>query len=347
MSTERYAEFLQGKDVARDEIEKRMALACELIDFLADRGGIGTAGKEQVEEFAQKLIAEVRNSGDNFSYLCDYAAWLDQRSLYVALIELMDCCNALEVLANEVEVRHGRDVRDRIFREFLPPLGAGERERSAYTKTISERMAGELTPEEARAAWFQVQHGIPPESWRESDEADEDKFQACGGDIDRFLDLKRKERDEMLTQLRDEGKLWYTVEIDDEVLEFIKGDPEMEGGRREGDRIYVTKVPYNAVRYLHVTDAKMKRYYACHCPLLREAILNDWQVSPDVCSCSLGHASHYLAGLGMDIRGEVLESAVKGDARCRFVFYLQKDRPAQSASASNAALAPQDSQRAS
>lgn len=37
---------------------------------------------------------------------------------------------------------------------------------------------------------------------------------------------------------------------------------------------------------------------------------------------SLGHASHYLAGLGLALKGEVLESAVKGDTRCRFVFYL-------------------------
>jgi hypothetical protein len=66
----------------------------------------------------------------------------------------------------------------------------------------------------------------------------------------------------------------------------------------------------------------MKRYYACHCPLVREAILQDQPVSSEVCDCSLGHASHYLAGLDQELRGEVLESAVKGDTRCRFVFYL-------------------------
>ena len=72
----------------------------------------------------------------------------------------------------------------------------------------------------------------------------------------------------MLTRLRDEDKLWYTVLINDEVLEFITNDPEMETGRREGDKVYITKVPYNAVRYLHETDPQLKRYYACHCPLV-------------------------------------------------------------------------------
>ena len=279
------------------------------------------AGKAEVERFARELVAEGRNILENVSFLCDYADWLGHRELYVALVELTDCHNALDVLANEIEERHGHEVRDRVFSQPLPPLGASEKERCAYTRMVMEEMAQQITPAETRAAWFQVQHGIPADVWRKSDMADKEKFLQCG-DIDAFLDLKRRERNALLTRLRDEDRLWYTVEITDEVLEFVKSDPEMEGGRREGNKIYITKIPYNAVRYLDETDAKLKRYYACHCPLLREAILNEQPIFPDVCYCSLGHASHYLAGLGLELRGEVLESAVKGDTRCRFVFHL-------------------------
>jgi hypothetical protein len=110
--------------------------------------------------------------------------------------------------------------------------------------------------------------------------------------------------------------------INNEVLDFITNDPAMETGRREGNKIYITKVPYNPVRYLQETDPQIKGYYACHCPLVREAILQGHSISSAVCDCSLGHASHYLAGLDQELKGEVLESAVKGDTRCRFVFYL-------------------------
>jgi hypothetical protein len=294
------------------------------VKFLTDLGQKGTtaaAGKEAVERFARDLIAEGRNTLENFSILRDYANWLGLRKLYVALIEVMDCHNALQVLADEIEGRHSRELRNRIFREPLPPLGADEKERCAYTRTIMKRMAPELAPAEMRATWFQVQHGIPAEAWRKGDMTEKEKYRKCG-DIDTFLDLKRQERDLMLTRLRDEDRLWYTVVINDEVLAFVKSDPEMEVGRREGDKIYISKIPYNAVGYLHETDPRMKRYYACHCPLLREAILKDQPVSPEACACSLGHASHYLAGLDQVLRGEVLESAIQGDARCRFVFYL-------------------------
>jgi hypothetical protein len=330
MKIEAYREYLQGKDLPDDVIERQQAIIGDLINFFTDHGlgeDAAIAGKAEVERFARKLIAEERNTLENFSALCDYADWLGHRKLYVALLEVMDCHNAMAVLADELEERHGREIRDRVFREALPPLGADEKDRSAYTRTITERMEQQIAPKEIRAAWRGVQHGIPADVWRQSDMADKEKYQQCGS-IDEFLNLKRQERDAMLTRLRDEDKLWYTGVINGEVLQFIKSDPEMEVGRREGDKIFITQVPYNAIRYLHETDPKMKRYFACHCPLVREAILHDQPVSPDVCECSLGHASHYLAGLDQELKGEVLESAVKGDTRCRFVFYLpNKDNP--------------------
>jgi hypothetical protein len=324
MKLEEYREYLQRQDIPGPTIEKQMVIVRDFAKFLTGLGlkeTATTAGKKEAEKFARQLVAEGRNTLEKFSLLCDYTDWLGYRKLYVALIELMDCHNALSVLADAIEAKHGQEMRERIFREALPPLGADEKERCAYTRTIMEGMAQQITPEEARAAWFQVQHGIPADVWRQSDLEDREKYKQCTS-IDDFLDLRRRERDAMLTRLRDEDRLWYTVVINDEVLEFIRNDPEMEGGRRERDKIFITKVPYNAIRYLHATDAKMKRYYACHCPLVREAILEDQPISSDVCNCSLGHASHYLAGLDLELKGEVLESAVKGDTRCRFVFHL-------------------------
>lgn len=319
MNTAAYKAHLQGQGIPDDVLEGKIAVIEDFARFLSDSD---SNAKEVVEKFAHKSIAEGRNTLENFSTLRDYTDWLGNRPLYVAWIEVMDGHNALEVLADEIEKRHGQAKRDRLFSDGWPPLGADENERCAYTQTLTERMDQQLTSEESRAAWFQVQHGILAHDWQQSDTSDREKYQQCGGDIDAFLALKRKERDSMLTHLHDENRLWYTVEITDEVLEFVRNDPEIEGGRREGNRVYITKIPYNADRYLHETDPRKKRYYACHCPLVRQAILQDQPISADVCNCSLGHASHYLAGLDQEIRGEVLESALKGDMRCRFVFYL-------------------------
>ena len=199
MKIEGYREYLQGRDIPADAIEKQISIIGDFVTFLTDLGlKETTAGKEEVERFARRLIADGRNTLENLSSLCDYADWLGHRTLYVALIEVMDCHNALEVLADEIEERHGREVRDRIFREALPPLGADEKERCAYTRTIMGRMAQQITPEETRDAWFQVQHGIPADVWRKRDMTNKEKYRQCGN-IDEFLDLKRRERDAMLT----------------------------------------------------------------------------------------------------------------------------------------------------
>jgi hypothetical protein len=327
MKQETFERHLQGLGISQEEVEKRLALAGVFGRFLEsmDEQDIKTAGKKEAELFAANLIAEGRNALENFSILRDWAGWLGNRGLYVGWIELMDCHNALEVLAAEIERRYGRETREKIFADPLPPLGADEKERSAYTLEITGRMARIIPADQARSAWFQVQHGIPADAWRQSDEADAALFQSLG-DIDRFLDAKRAERDALLARLRDRDELWYTVAITDAVLEYVKSDPEMEVGHRDGEKIYISKIPYNADRYLRETDPTVKRYFACHCPLVRQAILDGRSISPEVCHCSLGHASHYLAGIGRAYRGEVLESAVRGDLRCRFVFRPVEDK---------------------
>ncbi|MFA5014391.1 MAG: hypothetical protein WC549_02470 [Actinomycetota bacterium] len=324
MKIEEYSKYLQKQDILDDVIEKRIKIIEDFINYLKDSDSKeikSAVVKEEVEKFARKLIVEKRNTPENFSFLCDYADWPGNRKFYVAFIELMDCYNALEVLADKIEKKYGQDICNRIFTEPLPPLGANEKERCAYTRMITEQMSQQLTTEDIRNIWFQVQHGIPASDWFNGDIADKNKYRQYG-DIDEFLEFKRQERNTLLKKLRNENQLWYTLEINDEVLEFITSNPEMESGRREGNRFYITKVPYNPIRYLHETDKRMKRYYACHCPLVREAILKDQPISPDICYCSLGHASHYLAGLNQELKGEVLESAIRGDVRCRFVFYL-------------------------
>lgn len=323
MKIKEYEEYLKQQGIPSEKIENRMSIIGDFVKFLTDLGfneNIDAAGKEDVDKFMHILIKDKRNTLENITCLGDYAYWIGYRKLYVALIEVMDCHNALDKLVYEIEKKHGKKICKQIFNKALPQLGANETERGNYTRNLLKRITGFISPEESREAWFRVQHGLSSEFWFEIDASDKEKFSKCEG-IDEFLNLKRQERNALLKKLHDEKKPWYTIEITDEVLEFIKSDPEIEGVRRDGNRFYITKVPYNAGRYLKEKDNKLKRYYACHCPLVRDAILQDQPVSPDICYCSLGHASHYLAGLGLELKGEVLESAIKGDTRCRFVFY--------------------------
>ena len=331
METNEYGQSLRAQGLSEAEIKTRLEAVDTVEQELAALGiALASARKEDFYRVAQTLITRGQNTPETFDALCDYLLWRGLRPQYIALTEITDCHNGMAKLAETIEARHGAEMRGRIFQDAPPPLGADEAQRCAYTRSVTGRMEALLTKQEARAAWFTVQHGIPASYWEFSDAKDREIFAQCGS-VGEFLERKLRERNDMLQQLHDRDGLWYTMEITDEVLAFVTGDLHMEAGGLNGAGIIITKVPYQPARWLHETDVRLRRYYACHCPLVREAILRGEPISDDVCYCSLGHASHYLAGLGLNLRGEVLESAVRGDERCRFIFYLPEEASGASA----------------
>jgi hypothetical protein len=72
------------------------------------------------------------------------------------------------------------------------------------------------------------------------------------------------------------------------------------------------------------TDPVMKRYYACHCPWARESIKNgNLQLNPIFCNCSGGFSKKpWEIIFEQELKVQVLESALKGDSRCRFAVHL-------------------------
>ena len=327
MRTNEYKEHLCKQGISDAGINERIAAIQAFSEGLRTLGAdVASAHKEAIGKYAKRLIAEGNNTPETFDALCEYTLWRGLRAQYIALVEISDCYNGMGVLGKAIEARHGAKVRDRIFMELPPPLGADEGERYAYTRQIAERMAELLTPEEARAAWFQVQHGIPESYWKKHDIREKEKYAGCET-LGAFLQGKRQDRNAMLKTLHDKDELWFTMELTDEVLDFITSDVHMEIGKHGGKTgIVVTKVPYQAARFLRETDGKLKRYYACHCPLIREAIIRGEPIPAEVCYCSLGHASHFLAGMNLEnLTGEVLQSVAQGDDRCRFIFYLPEE----------------------
>ncbi len=327
MKADEYREHLRKQGVPEAEIEERINVIRAFEEGLSELGvKLASAGKAQIGQYAKRMIRNGSNTLANFERLSAYALWLGLRAQYVALVELTDCHNGMEKLMEIIEKRHGAEIRGQIFREPMPPLGVDEQERYRHTQTITARMAELLPEEERRRVWFLVQHGISAEDWRLSDATEKERYSGCQT-LGEFLEQKRKYRNAALTRMHDQNELWYTMELTDEVLQFLTCEYHMQIGEHNGRKgIVVTKVPYQADRFLRETDEKLKRYYACHCPLIREAILRDEPITADVCYCSLGHASHYLAGMGLHtLEGEVLESAAQGDARCRFIFYLPEE----------------------
>jgi hypothetical protein len=137
-----------------DKVETNLADIDDLLGFLEDQGvAPDRAGKHQVEQYARGLIASGRNTHETFTHLHRYASAAGYRRLCVALLEALDCDNAMEVLADVLETRHGREVRDEVFPGPLPAPWTDEATRCDHAVAAAGRMAARLSPAESRAAY--------------------------------------------------------------------------------------------------------------------------------------------------------------------------------------------------
>lgn len=319
-----FQKFLEEREVSEDMIEQSFQIVEEFEAFLHEKkGNLESASVDNFREFSGLMIRDEKNSYDNYVALARYNYFVENMTVYLAVLELLDGSNVLEVLHEKLGLAIGEEKRDEVFEGIaLPPMGTPSTEKPRFTQAIMEKLEAIVDPSTCQKALADVAHGIPREWYAEERE----KFLQAEN-IDKYIALKRQKAIAQLEKHRDEGTLFFNQEITDEVIEFVKSHPDVLTGVREGDKIIHTKIPYLAKEYLTETDEKMKRYYYCHCAWARETIRTDEiEVSPTFCYCSAGFTKQpWEVALDQPLEVEILKSALKGDLECKFAIKLPKD----------------------
>ncbi len=141
-----------------------------------------------------------------------------------------------------------------------------------------------------------------------------------------WLDGFHNRKVEEISKHAKDKTLWFEQEITDEVVEFVKNNPEILGAVIEDGYLYATKIPYNIIKYLSVKTDFEKRKYACHCPVAASSIKEEKSGVPLLwCYCSAGFEKLLFDTVfGVDVKVEVIESVLAGDLRCRFKIEIPK-----------------------
>ena len=95
-------------------------------------------------------------------------------------------------------------------------------------------------------------------------------------------------------------------------------------GRREGNRIISTKMPFDWAGYWAEEDPEIKRFHFCHCPRVRDVLKN--QLDPI-------YETYWLCGGGFyksiwehildkQVSVEVLQTVMHSDPVCQFAIHL-------------------------
>jgi hypothetical protein len=325
MDKEGYHRYLTDREnpIPEDEIVEATAMVERFEAFVkkSDKT-LDTAGSDEVNAFSKVLIEENINTYENLVALSRYGYFLKNLDLYLAVLELIDGAEVMNVLHERLGDMVGENLRDKILPESkLPPLGLPSAEKVHVTKEVMEKMVEVLDNETCSRVLNAVAHGLP----KDFRKGEREKYLEAGS-IDEYLRRKRESAISELENYRDSGALFFNQIITDEALEFVKGRPDVLSGERRGNTIYHTKIPYMVNEYLAESDERMKRYYACHCAWARESILTGEEVTDKFCHCSGGFTKMpWEAALDQPLEVEMVKSVLKGDSECSFIIHLPKD----------------------
>ena len=316
MREEEYIGYLRSRNLTDETISAAVGYVREFEQHLAGKGkGLDSLAIGDVKQYADILISDKKNTMDRFLALARYVYMAGLNEVFIYFTAILNGREVLPSISGRLVSIAGEAVRDEVFRDVdLPPLGTPPEAYPAITSRLVENLM-KLGTEVCHKVLAGNHHEIPLESFNKHKQ-----WYKEAGHIDAFLERVHGEAVAELEHYMNEGKVWYEQEITPEIVEFVKGNQEVLSAVRDGEYLYITKFPYAPRDWLEETDPVMKRYYGCHCPLARAAIIEGKPDIPlDWCYCSGGYTK-----LKFDVvfeeptEVEVLESVLAGDDRCRF-----------------------------
>ena len=304
--------------------EEAVTAVRELQSYLEARlSSLESAGCEEIRIYITDLIHQEKNTLEILLALARYFYLTGRNEIYVYFTSLLGGIGVVE----SIQSRLGALISPGAAQEMIgsvahPPLGTDPVDFPAFTRALMERLEQSLPQEIVRTALAGNNHQIPAEAFEE-----DAALYRNSDSVEAFLRAKHAHQVQTLQHHCDTGTVWFEQIITQEVVDFVASNQEIQSAVIDGNILYTTKIPYDPVRYLSEADPVKKRYYACHCPFVREAILrNDAPVSGNWCYCSAGFAKYpYEVLLCRPLRVDVVESVLDGGSACRFAIHLPEE----------------------
>lgn len=322
MDAQEFENFLRERHQPEERISQHVQIMREFQEYLTatQTPAIHAPRSDEAQNFISFLKAAGRDTYDNVAALARYGLFTENRSLYLTALQFVDGGEVLDNLYDRLARSAGTHMRDQIFRGVqLPTIGSPLAERPVVMRTVIRRMEELLDEETFTSILSGCLRTLPPEWYQE----DKEKYRLAKN-LDEYLDQRSLAYLAELEQIKDKGRLYFNQEITDEVIDFVRSQPEMARGVRRGNILYMAKIPYMAKEYLAENDERMKRYYYCHCPWVRASLKDGGAtVSPRFCLCSSGYEKKaWEVIFDEPLVAEVVESVLRGDLRCTFAIHL-------------------------
>lgn len=321
MKEKAFEETYKSRGFSQHEIEAATAFVKSFENDLSGKGrSLEEAQVDDLRRHIHGLMQKGQNSESRLLALARYFHMIGRHELYIYFTALFGGLGVMENIRERLAQQEGEAVAEQVFETYAGySLGLDPKEMPKRTQSVMEGLRASLTDVQIEKALAGNNHGIPKESMLQEKEYLEE-----ADSIDQYLKERHQRKVAELQRHCDNNEVWFEQEIAQEVVDYVKGNQEILSAVRDGRILYVTKIPYDGIRYLQAKDKTMKSYYACHCPFARESIVfGETEVDPKWCYCSAGFAKFpFEVILDRELEAEVLQSALAGDPICRFAIYL-------------------------
>ncbi len=288
-------------------------------------GTLADAEPASVERHVARLVETGTADESTLMAMARYFAVIKNEQLAIRLLAYLLPVGVLPAMAGRLRELEGDAIADRVLAGLsFPPTGAAPEAYPAATTDFVTALVRELGAERAERVLDWNVHGIPVSAF-----APERERLLELGSVDAWLGDYHERQVAELARHAADGTLWYEQKITGAVVEFVRSHPEVQGGVRVGDTIFVTKIPYDPDRYLRETDPLEKRRLACHCPLAASSITENGAGVPAAwCACSAGYTKFMFdVAFGEPTKATVISSVLAGDPVCRFAIRVPASVP--------------------
>ena len=325
MEKNSYTAYLIDKGADSEKIEYAVKEVEKLEHFLEKKEtDLYSCTSEDIQAYMDLLIAKNENSIKSLIFLSRYFLSQKNNTIYIYFTQLLGVSGVIENILNRFEIiaeKKGLNVELKQKINNLP-IGSSPKKYPDFVKSFMVVLKSFLTEDEARWVLAGNNHQIPAESFEE-----EKRHFMNADSIQAYLTERHLRAVKKLQQHADEGTVWFEQIITPEVVELVRSHQEMLGGIKWGNKIVLTKIPYNPSEYVITDELTQRRYMACHCPFIRNHLLQDFSdIDPDCCYCSGGFAKAPFEHIfERELHVELIESCLTGSDKCRFAITIPQE----------------------
>lgn len=311
--------YYEKNNLPDTELRQAIDLIMELnenIDY-----DIDAINEDMLDGLIVYLTRTNQNTIESFCTMMRYFRLLDRKDLFIHLTKYTGMVGVIDNIIKRLKKKHGAAITKKIVGDYRAPnLGVNPKRLPDYLKELMDRLNKNLSKTEVRNVLTGNNHDVPVEAMLpEKVEYENAKT------LEEYLKGRHQRKVKELEEYLKNDEIWFEQIITKEVIDLVKGNQEILSAKLKNDKLYVTKIPYDTVNFIGATDDMQKRYFACHCPFVREAIKEGREdISPEFCYCSAGFAKYpFEVIFDKKLKVKVLESALSGSNICRFEIDLK------------------------